>query len=525
MPEPTRLPIFAYVNAEKAPVYRSVMRAFMDGRERYALHLRPAEILDELRRSTKIALDLVDVQAVLAQLTEWGNLEAQPDTAEVRTVAEFNRPRFLYRLTPEGDAAERALRFFEDNLEQPGELQITALGDIDDLLAEVEELLKQAQADPGKAFRTLTTLFQRLRDLTDRAQAFLAGLQDTAALRSLTVEAFTEYKDRLLEYLERFLGQLVVRQFEIHQRIDRLPKDGIRDLLRQAADREIADRLEVTEAERAENRLLWKRHWEGLRRWFVPSEDGPAQADDLRAHARAAIPAFLQAVNAINERHSARTDRRTELRTLASWFAEAPSDEDAHRLWRAAFGLMPPRHLRIDGETLRLWDEAPNLSSRTPWREAPPLYIPLKLRQTGRHKRGGRPANVVDFSEEKKQIARLAEREAKEIAEAQRRLETDGRIRLSEMRLLISTEFQLFLDLLGEALASQPHPTEPVTIDSSDGNLVVSLAPTDDGGLATIETSEGTLSGTDRWITIRPVVERAPADARDNERTAEVTVG
>jgi uncharacterized protein (TIGR02678 family) len=51
--------------------------------------------------------------------------------------------------------------------------------------------------------------------------------------------------------------------------------------------------------------------------------------------------AALDAVGLLNERRSGRSDRSADFRVLARWFAEAPDDEAAHRLWRAAFGLCP----------------------------------------------------------------------------------------------------------------------------------------------------------------------------------------
>ena len=45
MDTPARLKTFEYVTAEKAPLYRAVMRVFMDSKEQFALHLRPSDVL------------------------------------------------------------------------------------------------------------------------------------------------------------------------------------------------------------------------------------------------------------------------------------------------------------------------------------------------------------------------------------------------------------------------------------------------------------------------------------------------
>ena len=40
---------FAYVTTEKAALYRAIMRVFMESKARFAFHLRPQEILDQIR--------------------------------------------------------------------------------------------------------------------------------------------------------------------------------------------------------------------------------------------------------------------------------------------------------------------------------------------------------------------------------------------------------------------------------------------------------------------------------------------
>ena len=47
------------------------------------------------------------------------------------------------------------------------------------------------------------------------------------------------------------------------------------------------------------------------------------------------------------------TDRSADFRALAVWFAEAPTEAHAHRLWRVAFGLSAARHLGMDADTLQ----------------------------------------------------------------------------------------------------------------------------------------------------------------------------
>ena len=184
---------------------------------------------------------------------------------------------------------------------------------------------------------------------------------------------------------------------------------------------------------------------------------------------------------------------------LARWFAEAPDDEAAHRLWRAAFGLCPARHLSVTGETADAWRDLP---PGTAWQDAPPIRISPQLRKTGTYERRGQPNQVRDRSADRESLRRQAEREAAETAAARRRLRTPGPTLLSDLDVLDPRAFRLFLALLGDALAARmPGETEVKTV-TSDGTLEVRLSLVPDGGTATIRTADGLLTGPEHIIEI-----------------------
>jgi uncharacterized protein (TIGR02677 family) len=496
--------VFSHLNAEKAQLYRAILGVFLEAKASFALHLRPADVRAALQK--KALLDESDaggLDAALNQLCEWRNLEQHRDTADVATVEEFYRPRFLYQLTAEGEAAEHALAVFFETLAQPGELQATALADIRQYLGELAKLAENQTPDEAVAHRVLDLLTARFEQLTSRAQTFLRSLQRTIDLHGISVEAFLSYKQALIEYLERFIGELVIATHEITERLTDIEQHRIERLLEAAAQRDSVDVLEHEKASRlAEARSLWSARWAGFRGWFISDTGRTSQAEILRGRARAAIPALLSAVARINDRRITRSDRVVDLQTLARWFAEAQSDRDAHRLWRAAFGLAPARHLRVDEETLAQREQAA-VSAQTSWLDAEPLRISPRVRQSERHALKGPARSVVDRSKEKELLARLARDEAQQIAAAQRRLAVGKHLRLSELGTLATeAELELFLDLLGEALAEKTDPGSKVTAHSTDGSLRIELEPTGDGAEAVIATSEGTFSGDDHYVTI-----------------------
>lgn len=148
----------------------------------------------------------------------------------------------------------------------------------------------------------------------------------------------------------------------------------------------------------------WQLRWQGLRRWFLGELDAPSQAEILRGRARAAIPALLETVRRLNDQRASRTDRATDFITLARSFAACPTNEDLHRLWRAAFGLTPARHLRINEETRAAW-EREGANARTSWTEAPPFYLTPRLRTLGHATPRGPVRAVIDRSADRARLA------------------------------------------------------------------------------------------------------------------------
>jgi len=348
---------FSHVHAPKADLYREVMGVFLHAKRRFVVHLR-SEDVDEALQAQGRRTEPGDVAAALESLEGWGNLRADPDTSRVTTVDDFYRTRYLYQFTREGEAAERALEEYDRTLGQRGELQSVALEDIRVRLHALRREGEAQQPDPAVVHGLLRELSVLFDGMAANASAFMSGLQRTIDLQDVDEDAFIAYKDRLIGYLERFIGDLVVKSAEIRETVLALEERGIERLLVQAGDREAADVApgqddqNDAEAGRSQKRAEWLDRWSGLRSWVVGDRSHPSQAALLRQRARAAIPALLATVATLQERRAGRSDRSADFRALARWFVEAPGDADAHPLWRAAFGLAPSRHLGVDAATL-----------------------------------------------------------------------------------------------------------------------------------------------------------------------------
>jgi len=374
---------------------------------------------------------------------------------------------------------------------------VISLADIRHALQELKQLSLEAKPDDGKIHRSLLMLRARFEDLTATAQTFIGKLERGTGLQAADAR-------QLIVYGERFVGELVLAADNIGETVRDIEATGLERLLQAAAERTVRGGMEATSEGVAAVCKQWSSEWERFRNWFISQPGRPSNAEMLRERARASMPALLSLIAGFNDRQIHRIDRSNDFRILARWFAEAGSDAEAHRLWRAVFGLSSARHLIINDATLDD-QEAEGVPANTSWLDAPPLRISIRLRRYGGTSQTGSLSRIIDRTAEKEKLAAAAHEEALSILNAQRRFGTGRRMRLSELEHLDTGEFEMFLDLLGEAVSARVFSTEAVEILSGDGCLKVRLEPTGDGREAMILTAEGMFSGADHWISIEPI--------------------
>lgn len=492
--------LFQHVTAEKAALYRTLLDVFARAKRQYRLQLRPDEVVAEARwRGPSPAIE--DVNSALQQLVAWGNLEAQHDTQRVSTIEDFNRARYLYRLSHGGEATEAALATFVEMLGRRAELQSVALEDISSRLGALRRIGIEAVLDAGKAHEVLRDLVRVFEGLADNAQAFMAGIARSIDLQQGGEAALVDYKSRLIDYLQRFIGELIARSDGIRVGIAALAP-GIDGILEVVAEREAKDAApgagDQFIAARQRRLDIWRERWSGFTGWFFPTGHEPAQSELLRKRAVAAIPQLMSAITALNDRRSGRSDRSADFRVLALWFAEANADADCHSLARAAFALNPARHFALNIES----DGSVPASTR--WALAPPLRIHPRLRSYGEAVPRGGPPRVKSRDEARRLLALENLEEHRQIETARKRLATGRPMRLSEVGHLDGDAFRLFLALLAEALGEQAAPDQSVERPSGDGSLLICLEPLGPATWAEIETSGGRFGGRDHIITVTP---------------------
>jgi uncharacterized protein (TIGR02677 family) len=486
--------VFEYMQSGKAPLYRGIMRAFIDAKDEYLVHLRLQDVVKGVSDIVPLP-EHEEIECALSQLCEWGNLETRPDTSSACTVDDFYNPRHTYHITSPGEAFEMALALYDANSEREHQLRCGGLADIRFVVQDIKQLSEQAERNAAQIHRNIVLLFTLFEDLTAAAQTLIRKLEARSDIQVPELR-------RLIESCRRFLGELDVESSAIGQLIQDVEHAGMDRLILVMVRRNFDERKEATSKTIANACGDCRLRWERFQNWFVGSPDREPGSTLLRGRLRSFLPALLRMSAGIHVEGTGGIDRSRDFRVLAKWFAQAASDAEAHVLWRAAFGLCPARHLTINDATIAE-REAQDIPPNTSWMDAPPLHFSADEWRPA-HRIDGL-SRIIDRSSEKERLAMAIQQDAQRVLNAQHPFGDGNRVRLSEIELLATDEFELFLDVMGEAVSTRVSTGDIVEVLSSDGCLKVRLEPTGDNRIARISTTDGVFTGPDQWISVESI--------------------
>jgi len=470
--ERVQLQVLKAATEATAPLYAAILDVLVAAKERYQIQVRTEDIAAELRAN---GLETSTLSSSLEQLKDWGAVTWTQDTSRVARLEDFHRRRELWQLTAAGHAAHESILRVLGAAEQQGSLQRALFRDIRENLDALATAVDEG--DATATYLRLRDLDGALRDLAANAREFHATMAELRREHELAPERFLAYKHLLIDYLQQFLDDLFRYRSQIGAQVATIEEQGIERVVQLAADGDDSAGLF------GDHDLVgrWRDRWAGLAGWFSA---GPGQraagAEELAAATTTAIRDLMGLLRRLTESATRPITRASELVHLARWFSRC-EPAAAHRLFDAAFGLAPPNHLgQEEGDP----DRTP---TATGWWDAPPVDVPVTLREYGRRAPAPPPAAAVDYREAK---ARLA------VEHRQRRADrVDAAARLTarpiDGRLLTPGEMALLLELLDRALHQRPLDGEfKVEVEAEGIRLI--LATSDDSTV--IATTAGTLT-------------------------------
>jgi uncharacterized protein (TIGR02677 family) len=451
------LTLFSYTQQDLTPLYRAIMRLFLEAKERYRIQFRPAEVAAELPRigfavagREEGEVDRAALDRALDQLVAWGNLRRSHDTGRVATLEDFRRRHFFYQMTAAGEAAERAVGAVVAALLSSGSLERVMLGAILRGLAEMAAELAGPSPRPERLYELLFNAGEQFRALTENAGIFLGRLHEALDASEVSASAFLLYKQAVLEYLEQFVAELAELTPRIASEVGRIQAAGTERLIALAAQ---ADPTPTPEGRRDRSEEL-RRRFQGMVVWFLGDGRETPTVEALRGAARSAVGRILIVLERLQEKRFRRVNRTADLVRLAAWFdaldRQSEGSSSAHRLFQDAFGLFGARHLSGRHED----PEAVPVGAS--WWEAPPVPVPPALRATGRNTATGKPGQVADHAAAKRFLLEKHRRERAARAAALSRFLDRGPVVLADLPPLSDDELHALLALLARLLAVPP---------------------------------------------------------------------
>lgn len=490
--------LFRFTTTDLHALHVGIMTAFEE-----SAVLAPALNVDQVRAALSRAgwdepTDDDALQRALAALTGWRLLEATQDHgARFATPEEFERKNLQWALTPKGEAAVAGVLRAVDALRHAVGLQTAVLDAIGDGLGMLAELMVQPRAQDvdARIHLQLSQVEQSLESLVVSVRQFNGHLQRLLREEGTDDDVFADVKRRTVTYLEEYVHGVERPHRRLATGIARLETAGMAMVF----DRALAGaNLAPLAGDDPGPAWLAERYrrWRALRAWFAPQDTAVPLIAGLLETARTAIIELLRVLERRWDSRRRSSSIGHDFRRLAGWFAAAPGEEEAHRLFAAAFGLWPARHAH-----LRSIDGQERAISAT-WTSTEPVEVAPALRTTGTLTNRGHPRAVGDprlvrAARQRAQAEQLASHEALRAAIA-----TPGVVPLSRFGRLDPLAFAELLELLAAGLQA------PIGVDgarralSADGRVEVVLRAPVDGRMATLSTDHGVLRGPDLLVSI-----------------------
>ncbi|MFI0777298.1 TIGR02677 family protein [Streptomyces sp. NPDC021212] len=447
-----RLSLFRYLTAENSGDYLAIMRLFSST---LLADLSAAEVVNLLREEGR-NLDTDAVEERCRMLVRWGNLIRSLRDARVPTIADYRNSRARFQMSTLGGRVQRQVEDLFRATDGAREVAREVLGHTVGVLDRIHERLSGTAPDAEALAAEVTTVFNNQALFSESARDFYSYLGSVLTRYDLVGEEYATLKGLLLEYVELISNDVARHSPAIVERLARLDPllPSLVDLLSALPGLEAGG----GPVERLPGRSL--SDWAQLSAWYTGStgRSGPAQ---LRAAAEQALGQLITNAKRMLSAGGTGASRRADLLRLAALLATADA-EQAERAFASAFGAYGMRHLSGGAE-----EPDTQVSPTTSWWHAPPIEVPLSLRERGDRTARGRSSRVPDPGTDRIWLTAQAEQEA-------------GRLRAAVAELIAArtmhgaqvSEYarEVLLDYVGDFMARHQvlPPDEPVTMPFED---------------------------------------------------------
>lgn len=352
---PRLLPVkeVSYLTAQNAEKYRCIMRVFYQEYQRIHFQLYKEEVMELLGREfpedfSDYPMDQLKLD--LQALVEWKNLTPFQDPRRVYTIADYKNKQFRYSMTEASVEIERMAVKLETMFLEPASLSTNYFVRIDHALDLLPALQKKENKEISEWWNSLLEDFKSVnQNYQDYLREFYSGRSDKI-LKSLE---FVVHKDRFISYLQEFIRELQLHSERIAGKLRRLDPQMVSGIL----DRVVAAELEIPRplSEQQEDLEPYIRdniygRWQGLMRWFLPTDGYPSESSRVLDITNEIIQKIIQNAALIVQLQNWGISRKSDYIRYIELFLNCDSLQDAHRLSAHVFGIQHLRHYKVNAD-------------------------------------------------------------------------------------------------------------------------------------------------------------------------------
>lgn len=431
----TKIPETTYLSADKAELYRAVMRLLYNEKEMFNSQLSKNEIIEKIRQRSEFT-DLTDdeLENALKQLTAWGNIVPMQDLREPATIEEYKRKLYRYSISEYAIKIERMTVELENLFSEGNVLSSSLLKRIYGYLLETDKILNSNNLkEINEWWRNLLEDFNRLdQNFSDYVHAFYSA-NGEKMLHSID---FIRHKDKFVGYLREFIRVLQKYSGDIEKALIEINADKKEELLNKILQSEMEIPRTASEAydtDIIKDKLYIK--WDNLFDWFVSTESKRSRCSTAMEYTDEIIRKILNNAVMLMQLQNLGISRKQDYRQYMRMFAECTDIDEAHCLSAHVFGVMNIAHYKCNSnrETDSIFENAAELK---------PQFFEIQPRTRVYKPR----IKTKGFSD--RQLEKAAYRQARleKIRHEQEIVESyikDDKISLSELREIVPEELRI----------------------------------------------------------------------------------
>jgi uncharacterized protein (TIGR02677 family) len=462
------------------------------------------EIMERLRAiDFHDPLTEVDLRVLLDQLAKWGFAEPFRDfAAPVRNYHGIIERQEAWALTRRGRNIVTAVRTAVASADRALQLPSRLLDSVEETLRTLLAHTADASAH-GLLDADLSNVGTRIAELQRVTADFYDALGQLVQSDVTKNDVFDGNRDRVVEALRQFAREYDRALLRVDAALAELRQVGHQHvvqcagvhagLLEPAAQQQwVTDRVSLLSA---------------LEAWFV-------RQGSVHRLIESAYGAVNTLLNAVDRRYNARlrgSDLSVDFRILAQSLHRQADDDEARRVYAAAFGDWPAWHVVAGPATENVE------YSTTAAAGSVPFAVELTLREHERHgPTSGRPRKVADATAEREQALADARAQAERRQRCARALLTPGEVGLEHFAGLDAETAAVLFDSLQLALDMIEPTTGIGQVEADEAGVLITVRLVQSGGQVVVALEEGDLCGPELRVTVTPAgAAESDVDAAD----------